>query len=74
MNDRCKHCHDWTDERWEKVSAYHEKLAIQHEKKRERKVLSKSSSSSFSGFSFLRILPIPLASIPANVSSHRLVM
>ena len=26
--DRCEDFHNWTDEYWEMVSAYHEKLAI----------------------------------------------
>ena len=40
-----------------KVSAYHEKLAIQRRKKRERRACSNSSSSS--GFFSLSILLIP---------------
>ena len=27
----CADCRDWADEKWEKVSAYHEKLAVQWE-------------------------------------------
>ena len=38
-NDGCEHCQDWTDEKWERVSAYHEKLVTQW----ERKACSKSS-------------------------------
>ena len=41
----CKHCAGWCEEKWEKVRAYLDKLAIQCERERERK-----SSSSFSGF------------------------
>ena len=26
-DDRCSHCHDWTDERWEKVIACHWKAS-----------------------------------------------
>ena len=36
-DDLCVDCHDWTDEKWDKVSVYHEKLAIQREKMKERK-------------------------------------
>ena len=43
-DDHWSDCHDWTDKKWEKVSAYHEKLAIQQEKKRERKAESCPSS------------------------------
>ena len=34
-NDCCANCHNWTDEKWEKVaSAYHNKLVIQWGKRR----------------------------------------
>ena len=49
-------CHDWTDEKWEKVSAYHEKLTVSWEKKEERKAMS--SSSSLSGFASPSVMSI----------------
>ena len=49
--DCCADCHDWTDEKWEKYSAYDVKLAIQWEKGEEGQVFS----SSFSGFSSMAI-------------------
>ena len=36
-HERCMDCHDWTDDKGERVSAYHEKLAIQLEKDRKAK-------------------------------------
>ena len=38
-DDFCVDCYSWTDEKWEKVSAYHEKLAVQ-QKRKERKMKS----------------------------------
>ena len=65
-------CHDWSGERWEKVTHHHEKLTIHYEK-RGRKAGSKCSSSFFSGFT-PSILPIPLLSIDANPSSFNVVV
>ena len=42
-DDRCVGCYDWTGEKWEKVSTYHEELAIQWKKKKKRKAKSFSS-------------------------------
>ena len=61
--DHCADCHDWTDEKWEKASAYHEKLAIQHVKKEERKEVKSSFSFPFSGFSSPSVIPIPISNI-----------
>ena len=57
-DDCCSDCRDWTDEKWEKVSAYHEKLAIQQEKKKEKVAKTSSSSSSFPNFSSPSVIPI----------------
>ena len=56
-DDHCSDCHNWTDEKWEKASVFHEQLAIQWEE-RKRKVNS-SSSSSFLCFSSPSVMPIP---------------
>ena len=62
VDGRGSDCHDWTDGLWTKVSAYRAKLAIQWEKKEERK--AKSSSPSFSCFLPSNLL-IPLSELPS---------
>ena len=52
-DDRCDHCLECTNEKWERVTVYLEKLPAQHKRKREKKTCSKTSSSSFSGFSLI---------------------
>ena len=47
---RHEHCLDWSPDRWARVQIYQSFLALQMEKKKERKVQPKSSSS-FSVFS-----------------------
>ena len=59
LDDRCDECHDWSEERCRDVAVYADKLSVQPEKKKERKV--KSSSSSFSCFSLVK--PVPLSQI-----------
>ena len=40
VNLRCTHCQDWSVEEWDKVQDYIDKLAEQHERKKERKAES----------------------------------
>ena len=60
-------CRDWTNKKWEKVSAYPENLAIQWEKRR-----AKFSSSTFSSLSSLSVMPIPSLKMQAS-SFHNVV-
>ena len=53
-----EHCAGTSEEKWEKVRAYLDELAIQSEKKRERKACFKSCSSFFFGFSSSCQIPI----------------
>ena len=55
-NNLCERCHNWSDEKWEKVNANLEKLVVHY----ERKACSKSSFTSFSGFSSPSNLHVPL--------------
>ena len=61
VHDHCEHCLDWTDEKLERVRAFHENLASQH----QRKACSKSSFSS--GFSTPSVLSVPFSNT-ANTS------
>ena len=70
--DGWEDCQDWTDEKCKKVSASHEKLAIQKEKKEERK--AKYSSSSFSGFISPSVMPIPSSSITSDSFDNAVTM
>ena len=56
-DDLCEECHDWSDDLGNRVSEYMHKLSLQREKKRERKAKA-FSSSSFSGFSPLMLVPL----------------
>ena len=62
VGNHCASNHTWTDEKWEKVSSYHEKLTINCEKK-ERKG---RYSSSFSGFSSPIVMSVPLLNITSD--------
>ena len=52
---------------WHKVSSYHSKLAIQRERKKERKAKAAPYHSSFSGFS--PSMPVPLCKLSSSVES-----
>ena len=42
---RYDHCRSWSSEEWVQVQAHNDKLAMQHERKEERSIQGKSSSS-----------------------------
>ena len=65
-DDCCSDCHDWFDEKWDKVSVYHEKLVIHREKKKRKA----KYSSSFSGFPLPSVVFIP----NVNCSLAHLIM
>ena len=48
----------WSDEKWQRFQVFLEKLTLKPERKRERRTLAKSSSSSFSGFSSSSYIPV----------------
>ena len=56
-DDRCEECHDCSDERWQHVGEYIDKLSLHREKKGERKAKASSTSFSFSGYS--PAMPVP---------------
>ena len=74
---RCGHFRSWLSEDLVKLQAYN-KLAIQCERRRERRVQSKFSSSSFSGFMSPLTAPFdsppsgefPLQSGPSGYKPH----
>ena len=40
LDDCCDEYHEWSEERCRSVSEYVEKLSLQHERKKERKIVS----------------------------------
>ena len=58
INSHSRRCKFWANEKWDKVQMYMDRLAEQHERKRE--ALLKSSSSTSSGFSGPHQIPNPI--------------
>ena len=64
-DNRCKECHDWSDDRCNRISDYMKTLLLQYEKKRERKAKASSSSSGFSPS-----MLVPMGQLPSSVGSE----
>ena len=68
----CKHCTEWPVEEWNCVQSHIDKLAEQPERKRERKVLSKSFFFGFLSPHSLLSMVTKLSSKPVAIGRHSL--